>query len=535
MADPPDKKVLKATQEDDGNVDRLSALPDCVLLYILSRFCFYTKSAAATSVLSKRWRNLFVLLPEIDLYFFADEDVSDRDRLYSDFINFTNRVIRQRNEAPIRRIRLVLSHFSERHRMLFEWLLISVAAAFSLSIIQELEILIVIDRTTKPLSISVPPEIFTCKTLVSLSLKLGVYWTVPDLVCLPNLKVLGLDMFKLVDEACIGKFLQGCPLLEQLELSMRPFNHERDADEHIEVNFFKISSPVLKRVILCFQGVESEFTTVVESNSLEHLSFLLDGQHKVAIDAPNLRSLKLHGDLLEVDIIQNLISLDNALLEIDFLCHMRTRSAIISCSERAFKFFRGLQNVKSISFSESFLIALYFSQRVLPTFRNLIKLQLDPFDCPAFPRECMSSILSSLFESSPNLEVLIFSEVSYNGHLYCTLISVVLCSPLCTSNAQVSKNYFSKDEELNSVFHEALPLVLVECLKEIEIGNFKGEEHELKLVEFFLESGKSLKKMTLFGYAGVSLSKGLDRILSFKKCSDDCQIVSKEQWNWLFR
>ncbi|XP_071907336.1 F-box protein At4g22280-like isoform X3 [Coffea arabica] len=404
MADPPDKKVLKATQEDDGNVDRLSALPDCVLLYILSRFCFCTESAAATSVLSKRWRNLFVLLPEINLYFFADEDVSDRDRLYSDFINFTNRVIRQRNEAPIRRIRLVLSHFSERHRMLFEWLLISVAAAFSLSIIQELEILIVIDRTTKPLSISVPPEIFTCKTLVSLSLKLGVYWTVPDLVCLPNLKVLGLDMFKLVDEACIGKFLQGCPLLEQLELSMRPFNHERDADEHIEVNFFKISSPVLKRVILCFQGVESEFTTVVESNSLEHLSFLLDGQHKVAIDAPNLR-----------------------------------------------------------------------------------------------------------------------------------LISVVLCSPLCTSNAQVSKNYFSKDEELNSVFHEALPLVLVECLKEIEIGNFKGEEHELKLVEFFLESGKSLKKMTLFGHAGVSLSKGLDRILSFKKCSDDCQIVSKAPWNWFFR
>ena len=45
MADPPDNKVLNTTQEDDGNVDRFSALPDYVLLYILS--CFYTKSAAA--------------------------------------------------------------------------------------------------------------------------------------------------------------------------------------------------------------------------------------------------------------------------------------------------------------------------------------------------------------------------------------------------------------------------------------------------------------------------------------------------------
>ena len=91
MADPPDNKVLNTTQEDDGNVDRFSALPDYELLYILS--CFYTKSAAATSILSKRWRNLFVLLPEIDLYFFVYKDVPDSDRLYSDFINFTNRVI----------------------------------------------------------------------------------------------------------------------------------------------------------------------------------------------------------------------------------------------------------------------------------------------------------------------------------------------------------------------------------------------------------------------------------------------------------
>lgn len=106
--------------------------------------------------------------------------------------------------------------------MLFEWLLISVAAAFSSLIVKEVEIVNLLG-TTKPSSMSVPPGIFACKTLVSLSLSLALVWTVPDLVCLPNLKVLELHMLKLVDNACIGKFLQGCPLLEQLRLSALPF------------------------------------------------------------------------------------------------------------------------------------------------------------------------------------------------------------------------------------------------------------------------------------------------------------------------
>lgn len=89
----------------------------------------------------------------------------------------------------------------------------------------------------------------------------------------------------------------------------------------------------------------------------------------------------------------------------------------------------------------------------------MIKLQLGPFDCPFFPRSCMSRILSRLFESCPNLEVLILNEVS--------------------------KNYLSEDEENVSVFQEALPPVFVEHLEEIEVRNFYGEEHEVKLIEFF--------------------------------------------------
>lgn len=103
MADPPEKKVLKKAPDDD-TIDRLSALPDCVLLHILS--LFNTKDAAATSILSSRWKNLFVLLPDIDLSFSVDDDSSDCDRMFYDFVNFANRVIGKQKDAPIRKIRL---------------------------------------------------------------------------------------------------------------------------------------------------------------------------------------------------------------------------------------------------------------------------------------------------------------------------------------------------------------------------------------------------------------------------------------------
>nr|XP_027064282.1 putative F-box/FBD/LRR-repeat protein At4g13965 [Coffea arabica] len=340
MADPAEKNMLERIPDGD-NIDRLSELPNCVLLHILSRF--KTKAAAATSILSTRWRDLFVSLPDVRLIYCVDSDGSGRDKLFSDFIDFANRVIRQRNKAPIRTLVVDVMHFVKSYHLAFESLLISAAAALSSCNVQRLFISVRMDKTTERFSIPIPPGIFSSKTLVCLSVNFEVDWNVPDFVWLPNLKRLYLFQFRLVDEDSIQRLLQGCPLLERLILKVHPFSYDSKSEESIEVEVLHISSPSLKSLVLFWNAkVELEFTVVVKSENLESLVCFLQGQHKVTIDAPNLKSLTVEGHVPDVHINQSLVSIDEAVVRAEFLSNVTNHSDLFLHSQRAFKFLSGM-------------------------------------------------------------------------------------------------------------------------------------------------------------------------------------------------
>jgi len=92
--------TLDGGEDGENRIDRLSSLPECVLLLILSFLDL--KEAATTTVLAKSWKDLFLQLPSIDLTFPIDDNYCTCIRRFHLFSMFANRMLLQRNEdVPI--------------------------------------------------------------------------------------------------------------------------------------------------------------------------------------------------------------------------------------------------------------------------------------------------------------------------------------------------------------------------------------------------------------------------------------------------
>lgn len=170
---------IKKTPDEDG--DRISALPDGILCHILS--FLPPKHAASTTILSTRWKYLFSSLPNLDLddsFFFRPPDHIDAQC----FVNFVYRLLLLRKPPHVNRFRLT---FYERYdnSHLIAWIRSLVSRN-----VKELHI----DVRVHEFGMFPSIDIFTCKTLVDLTLK-GEYiiLQVPNSVCLPNVKVLDLS------------------------------------------------------------------------------------------------------------------------------------------------------------------------------------------------------------------------------------------------------------------------------------------------------------------------------------------------------
>ncbi|GFP90265.1 putative fbd-associated F-box protein at5g56440 [Phtheirospermum japonicum] len=191
-----EKQISDVKQKEYPSIDRLSALPDDVLVHILS--FLPTQLSVSTSVLGKRWRCVWAHVPNLDLN--SDDEIINKVMLLHKRQNINN---------------FCLSHFDDCSDFQFEaW------------------IATLIDRSVRKLDIcldcqvKLPRCLFNCKTLVDLSLAWCGDIPMTGTVFLPALKKLQLDRVTYESAESLQRLISGCPVLEDLFVEREKTNED---------------------------------------------------------------------------------------------------------------------------------------------------------------------------------------------------------------------------------------------------------------------------------------------------------------------
>ncbi|CAH8386345.1 unnamed protein product [Eruca vesicaria subsp. sativa] len=248
------------------NEDKLSALPDDLLMRILSPL--RTEDVMYTSFLSKRWRYLWKMVPNLKF-----------DSYYS--YAFSEHVYRSLalHKAPfLERLHLKIKHKRDAVDVGI-WL----GVAFSRNLRQ---LVLSVFFMTDDL-IRFPGVLCSWNnTLEFLKLKHCILLSFPSRVCLMSLRKLHLHYVMFKDEESVCNLLSGCPRLEDLVVFR---------GSYVDVKTFTIDVPSLQRL------------TMEEDNPVER-----DGGGYV-INAPSLKYLNMSGFVgREVLLIENLPELVEA-------------------------------------------------------------------------------------------------------------------------------------------------------------------------------------------------------------------------------
>ncbi|MBA0573890.1 hypothetical protein Golob_001138 [Gossypium lobatum] len=237
----------------DKDLDRLSGLPDKVLLQIISLLPL--KEIVRTSILAIRWKDLFSLVSDISI----DDNNVIRKSLGNGYMNIVERFLFSRKrDVGIDKFRLKCGKIVDPFRI-NGW--IQYALGYH---VKELDLTIGI-KGFNELNFGV----FTCKTLVILRLSMdkGSILSVPTYFRLPNLKVLHLGLMKCSDDGSVDRLFSGCISLEEL--------HLRNC-EVSNMNKLRVCNATLKKLFLSgFMGTDHEIEIITPN--LVHFSYYYTG------------------------------------------------------------------------------------------------------------------------------------------------------------------------------------------------------------------------------------------------------------------
>ncbi|GAU30177.1 hypothetical protein TSUD_311280 [Trifolium subterraneum] len=194
-----------STWQPQGSIpmeDIISILPDSILCHVLS--FLPTKLSATTSILSKRWKPLWLSLLHLDF------DVQN----FKDFNTFRHVVysvmLSREVTLPIKSLHL---------KSCSEDVDNDINRFINAAMQREVEYLDIEITTWKDLDLTLTRNVFSCKTLTVLKLKNLYVNKIPTQAHFPLLKILDLDTVLFSCYEDIFKFPLCCPILEDLSIN----------------------------------------------------------------------------------------------------------------------------------------------------------------------------------------------------------------------------------------------------------------------------------------------------------------------------
>ncbi|KAI3898490.1 hypothetical protein MKX03_019209 [Papaver bracteatum] len=481
------KKMCTHIVRRDG-VDQISTLPDDVLVRILS--LVPTEQAVSTSLLSKRWKFLWTLIPVLDFDYarfsqiFNAPSLDDQKRR---FLEFVEHVFFHHELEPLEKLRLAfdITEFDDyvsKASRLVRFAMRSNCLTIDLDFSSQNSLTIFPEYDKMH---TLPPCFFPHRSVSQLNLTSCKL--IPSLYrSFTSVKVAKLTSVELQKDS-VYDLVSRCPCLEELHL----------------INF-KIPSSVLE-----LNAPESNLKCLVLKSC-----FLFSFEH-ASINIPTLLQLKFEGIFTS-----GYLSIHNSenLIEAAIKIHYGPDDEY----EMLCKLLKDLQNVKALTIFSGELEVLNINGGIsLGTpFNNLKHLTVRLGKV----HEEVSGLVC-LLRSSPNLETL-----SIDLH------------PANVTRDEISSAFYNVDEEAVQQLH----LLTYECahLMKLEIQNFQGLKVEMEFVKLILQSSSCLKEMVICihsRYQDLRLTtrkeysktlkkqkaETIERLLAYKRASPNAQILLK--------
>ncbi|KAF9589384.1 hypothetical protein IFM89_023416 [Coptis chinensis] len=250
------KRKLVEGQNSGEREDRINPLPDTMLTYIIS--FLPTKNAVGTSVLAKRWKNLWASVPVLD---FDDTLIlsksSNKKRRVNKFMNFVDRVLHLHDLPNIQKFSLKCLDTRDASRI-DSW----IATALKHRV-EEIFLNLKLDNACL-----LPSSFFICESLKTLKITGDFYedvdyiYKIPSCIRWSSLKFLNLDSLRLFSDRSTHQVSLCCPILEKLVLKFI---------EWWNIQSFSISAPALQRCTMTYNDWGHGCATEVHAENITYL------------------------------------------------------------------------------------------------------------------------------------------------------------------------------------------------------------------------------------------------------------------------